>query len=115
MASLPHYGRSPEIGPVKTPTSIAGISARPLDMPMREAFTIAGGTQTSAANVLVSVRLCDGTRGYGECAPFPAFNGETQRGTLSVVRRAAPWLTGKDARRAGSLARMLGRRLPRRG
>lgn len=100
---------------MKAPTLIAEISAQPLDMPMRETFTIAGGTQTSAANVLVSVRLSDGTRGYGECAPFPAFNDETQKGTLSVVRRAASWLTGKDARRAGSLARMLGRRLPHRG
>ncbi len=100
---------------MKKPLYISGISARPLDMPMREAFAIAGGAQTEAANVLVTVRLRDGTRGFGECAPFPAFNGETQKGTLVVVRRAARWLAGKNARSAGSLARMLARRLPKQG
>jgi L-Ala-D/L-Glu epimerase len=58
---------------------IRSITARALDVPMRKAFGISGGAQTRARNVLVTITLDDGTtQGFGEGAPFPAFNGETQ-------------------------------------
>jgi L-alanine-DL-glutamate epimerase-like enolase superfamily enzyme len=50
-----------------------------------------------AANVLVTVELADGTLGYGEAAPFPAYNGETQSAALGLLRQAANWLPGRDA------------------
>jgi L-Ala-D/L-Glu epimerase len=62
---------------------IRSITARPLDVPMRKAFGISGGAQTRANNVLVTLTLDDGTVGYGEGAPFPAFNGETQEIVLA--------------------------------
>jgi L-alanine-DL-glutamate epimerase-like enolase superfamily enzyme len=42
--------------------------------------------------------LADGTRGYGEAAPFPAFNGETQAGTLAAIDAVRAGVEGADAR-----------------
>lgn len=72
------------------------LDVRRLDVPMKEPFGIAGGAQTKAANVLVRAVLEDGTEGWGEGAPMPAFNGETQAGTLAAARRAAAALRGAE-------------------
>jgi o-succinylbenzoate synthase len=77
--------------------TITKASARVLDVPMRKAFGIAGGAQDHAKNVLVTVELDDGTNGFGEAAPFPAFNGETQEAALSALDRVLPSLVGRDA------------------
>lgn len=68
------------------------VSARPLDVAMKKAFGISGGAQHHAHNVLVTIVLEDGTRGYGEGAPFPAFNGETQAAALASAREIGPQL-----------------------
>ncbi|MFH2204479.1 MAG: dipeptide epimerase [Elusimicrobiota bacterium] len=94
---------------------ITRLTARLLNAPLRESFEIATGGQARAANVLVELRLADGTRGYGECAPFPDFNGETQTRTLRAVRAQAGLLTGRRAASAGALAKELAERLPRCG
>ncbi|MFA5140415.1 MAG: dipeptide epimerase [Elusimicrobiota bacterium] len=83
---------------------IRDIRVDPLDIPLREPFAIAKGAQSTAKNVLVTAVLSDGTRGFGECAPFPAFNGETQAGTLGRLRRARAKLLGRDADRLRPLA-----------
>jgi L-Ala-D/L-Glu epimerase len=72
-------------------------TARPLDVPMKQSFGIAGGAQERASNVLVVVELEDGTKGFGEAAPFPAFNGETQEAALTALDRTLPLLVGHDA------------------
>ena len=82
---------------------------------MSEPFEIAGGTQSRVENALVRVRLRDKTIGWGECAPLPAFNGETQASTLAAVRRAASALVGRDAARPLDVARALEKTLGRRG
>lgn len=51
-----------------------------------------------ANNVLVTVELADGTRGYGEAAPLPPYNGETQADALTALGSAREWLIGLDAR-----------------
>ena len=79
-------------------THIASIRARRLDIPMKKAFGIAGGAQELAANVLVEVTLASGVRGWGEAAPLPAFNGETQAAALETIERVAPELVGADVR-----------------
>jgi L-alanine-DL-glutamate epimerase-like enolase superfamily enzyme len=61
-------------------------------------FGIAGGAQEVARNLLVWVELQDGTRGYGEAAPFPAFNGETQASALAAVESARQLVEGQDVR-----------------
>jgi L-alanine-DL-glutamate epimerase-like enolase superfamily enzyme len=79
------------------PTSVRSVSVDPLDIPLLEPFGISGGSLGVAANVLVTVELADGTKGYGEAAPFPAYNGETQADALASLAAAANWLPGRDA------------------
>jgi L-alanine-DL-glutamate epimerase-like enolase superfamily enzyme len=81
-----------------TPTTIRRLAVDRLDLPLREPFGIAGGAQLVAANLLVTVELADGTRGHGEAAPFPAFNGETQGAAAAGVERARGVVEGADAR-----------------
>lgn len=92
-------------------TRVQEVLVRPLNVPLRESFDIAGGSHAVAANVLVEARLSDGTRGFGECAPLPAFNGETQARTLAAAGRGARWLEGRDADRLQPLSRGLAREL----
>lgn len=75
-------------------TSIRSVHIAPLDIPLFEPFGISGGAQAAANNVLVTLELADGTVGYGEGAPLPAYNGETQVQTLRVLEGARHWLEG---------------------
>ncbi len=63
---------------------------------MKKPFGIAGGAQVEAKNVLVELALAGDVRGWGEGAPFPAFNGETQDQVLRACGAAAPLLEGVD-------------------
>lgn len=69
----------------------------PLDLPLRAPFGISGGSQEVAHNVLVTVTLADGTRGFGEAAPLPAYNGENQAGALAALAAAPGVAVGADA------------------
>ncbi|HNP71473.1 MAG TPA: dipeptide epimerase [Kouleothrix sp.] len=80
------------------PTTIRSLAARPLDIPLHTPFGIAGGAQDLARNLLVTVELADGTRGYGEAAPFPAYNGETQAIASAAIEAAASLVEGADVR-----------------
>ncbi len=66
-----------------------------LDIPLFEPFGISGGAQAMANNVLARLELADGTVGYGEAAPLPPYNGETQADALATLRAAAAWLPGR--------------------
>lgn len=79
---------------------------------MREPFAIAGGSQDVVANVLVRAELSDGTVGWGEGAPMPAFNGETQAGTLAAAAKAAKVLRGVRAGAWGAWGQRLAAMLP---
>jgi L-alanine-DL-glutamate epimerase-like enolase superfamily enzyme len=87
-----------------SPTRIRSIEVEPLDIPLFAPFGISGGAQVTARNALVTVELADGTCGYGEAAPFAAYNGETQAGALRALRQAREWLPGRNARAWRSLA-----------
>ncbi|AKV03513.1 L-alanine-DL-glutamate epimerase [Labilithrix luteola] len=78
-------------------TTIVDLRFRPLDIAMAKAFGIAGGAQELARNVLVEVTLSSGVRGYGEAAPLPPFNGETQEGALAALEHAKARILGQDA------------------
>lgn len=93
-------------------TWISEISVRPLDIPLREPFGIATGAQLAARNVLVEVRLRGGAVGFGEAAPFPAVNGETQEMALSALARAQGQLLGQDARAWRALGPLLRELMP---
>ena len=80
------------------PTYIESVEVAALDIPLLEPFGISRGSLGEAANVLVTVRLADGTLGRGEAAPFPAYNGETRSpDALAELGAAANWLAGRDA------------------
>jgi L-alanine-DL-glutamate epimerase-like enolase superfamily enzyme len=87
-----------------TPTLIRRLLVEPLTIALKKPFGIAGGAQVRAENVLVTVELVDGTRGYGEAAPFPAFNGETQAGAIAAVNAARPAVEGADVRSYRAIA-----------
>ena len=75
---------------------ILTLTALKLDVPMKKPFGIAGGAQVEAKNVLVELVVDGGLRGWGEGAPFHAFNGETQEQVLAACALAAPRLEGID-------------------
>lgn len=77
---------------------IHAFDISPLDLPLFEPFGISGGAQAVAANVLVRLELDNGVVGYGEAAPLPPYNGETQRDALATLRAAHAWLVGRDVR-----------------
>ncbi len=90
-----------------TPTRIRRLLVEPLDIALKKPFGIAGGAQTRAENALVTVELDDGTRGYGEAAPFPAFNGETQAGAIAAVNATRAVVEGADVRAYRAIAAAL--------
>jgi L-alanine-DL-glutamate epimerase-like enolase superfamily enzyme len=90
-----------------TATTIAEVRAEPWTIALTEPFGIATGAQTIAENVLVEVRLEDGTTGIGEAAPFPAVNGETRGDVLAAVSQARAALVGEDATRFRRIAAIL--------
>ena len=89
------------------PTTIRAVSVERLDIPLFAPFGIAGGAQETARNLLVTVELADGTRGYGEAAPFQAYNGETQEIARAAVESAQALVEGADAREWRRLAAAL--------
>ncbi|QBD81305.1 dipeptide epimerase [Ktedonosporobacter rubrisoli] len=88
-------------------TTIKSINVEPLNIPLLEPFTIATGSVNSARNVLITVTLQDGSRGYGECAPFPPSTGESQETALAAAQGCAELLKGRDAAHWRVLAKLM--------
>jgi L-alanine-DL-glutamate epimerase-like enolase superfamily enzyme len=78
-------------------TTIQSISVEPLTIPLLEPFTISTGSVSEARNVLITVTLQDGSKGYGECAPFPPSTGESQETAIAAARGCIELLMGQDA------------------
>lgn len=88
-------------------TTIRSITVEPLNIPLLEPFSIATGTTSDARNVLITVTLEDGSRGYGECAPFTPSTGETQETAISAAQGCAELIKGRDAAHWRSLSRLI--------
>lgn len=86
-------------------TQIRRLTVENLDLALREPFGIAGGAQARGANLLVTVELANGVRGYGEAAPFPAFNGETRDRTRAALLALQDRVVGGNVRSWRRLAR----------
>jgi L-alanine-DL-glutamate epimerase-like enolase superfamily enzyme len=94
-----------------TATTIRALSVEPLDIPLHAPFGISGGAQEVARNLLVTLELADGTLGYGEAAPFPAYNGETQASALAAVEAVRAGVVGADVREWRPIAALLRERI----
>ena len=79
------------------PRLVHSFSFQALNIPLLTPFGISGGAQVVANNVLVTLELADGATGYGEAAPLPPYNGETQAAVLAVLESARRWLVGRPA------------------
>lgn len=82
---------------VGSPTLVRELTFSPLDIPLFVPFGISGGAQPAANNVLARVELADGTLGYGEAAPLPPYNGETQADALRALAALRGAVVGRDA------------------
>lgn len=87
--------------------TITAIEVEALTLDLTEPFAIASGAQARAENLLVRVRLDDGTEGLGEAAPFPAVSGETQGSSLAAIERVKRDIVGIDAARTRKIAAVL--------
>ncbi|MDD5629949.1 MAG: dipeptide epimerase [Elusimicrobia bacterium] len=96
-------------------STVVSVEVLPLRAPMSEPFVIAGGRAAEVRNILVRLRLASGAVGWGEGAPLPAYNGETQAGALRGARAARSALLGRDAAAWRSRLEALEARLPRCG
>jgi len=86
---------------------ISSIEAYPVSIPLRPRFAIidALGKHPISEFVLVAVRTDEGAVGFGEANVAPGWSGETQEGTLALIRHTlAPVILGRDPRDVGSLA-----------
>ncbi len=82
---------------MSSPALVRELSFSALDIPLFVPFGISGGAQPAANNVLACVELADGTKGYGEAAPLPPYNGETQADALRALAAMRPLVLGRDA------------------
>ncbi len=81
----------------RSATDIVSIAIKPLELPLAEPFEIAGGRETTARNILACVRLRSGAVGWGEGAPMPSYNDETQSQALRAAHAIEKALLGQDA------------------
>lgn len=75
---------------------IKSISVLPYEIKLIEPFVISLGPLTHAKNVVVRIDTDEGYRGYGECSPFMAINGESHETGKIVGEYFAKALLGKD-------------------
>ncbi|WP_439026993.1 dipeptide epimerase [Haloarchaeobius sp. DT45] len=75
---------------------IERVSVEPLDLPLREPFEIALGTQHEAKNVAVFVETENCVVGVGDCNPDPHVTGETREAALATARAAGDLVEGES-------------------
>jgi L-alanine-DL-glutamate epimerase-like enolase superfamily enzyme len=88
-------------------TTIRQVSIESLTIPLLEPFTIATGSVSAARNVLIIIKLQDGSIGYGECAPFPPSTGESQETAMAAAQSCVELLKGRDAAQWRTLAKLV--------
>ncbi|WP_394830949.1 dipeptide epimerase [Pendulispora rubella] len=100
---------------MKNATTVRHLEIHDLNITLREPFGISGGTQDAVRNLLVVAELADGTRGYGEAAPLPAFNGETQEIARAAIESVRARIEGCDVREWRAVAAVLRGAIPKVG
>ncbi len=67
-----------------------------LNAPLYQPFRTALGQHDSLENLLLTLQLSDGTKGYGEAAVAPHITGETVETTRRNLKKIADKITGKS-------------------
>lgn len=93
-------------------TQISSLEVHDLDLPLKAPFGIATGQQLRAANLLVKVELHGGLCGYGEAAPFPAYNAETRDSVRKAIESVRSRVVGVNVRHWRKFGRELKDGLP---
>ncbi len=92
--------------------SIDGVRIFVLDIPLRDVFTIATMSLSTAQNVLIEIRTDQGLVGWGEASSFRSIVGETQGINIAAARELKPLLMGKDPLAVRPLVEQLDAYLP---
>ena len=66
------------------------------DIPLKDVFTIATMSLSTAHNLLVEVRTNQGLVGWGEASSFRSIVGETQRINIAAAQELRPLLIGRN-------------------
>lgn len=66
------------------------------DIPLKDVFTIASMSLSTAQNLLVELRTHQGLDGWGEASSFRAIVGETQGINIAAAKELRPLLLGRD-------------------
>jgi len=82
---------------------ITRVEAWPVEMPLREPYTIAYETVTVARNVFVRLETSDGINGYGCIAPDEAVTGETVDTSMRGIDEVRTLLQGSDPLRVARI------------
>lgn len=78
-------------------TNVAACDVGYLHAPLIQPFRTALGQHDTLDNLMVTLTLADGTKGYGEAAVATHITGETVPETERNLREVGAWLCGKDA------------------
>ncbi len=97
-------------GPSKL--SIDGVRIFLFDVPLKDVFTIATMSLSTAQNLLIEIRTNQGLIGWGEASPFRSIVGETQRINVAAVHELKPLLLGKNPLAVRPLMEQLDAYLP---
>ena len=80
--------------------------------PLYQPFRVATGQHDHLENILFTLELKDGTKGYGEAAVATHITGETIEQTLKNLGGIAEWLKGKSVEDYLNISAQLHERLP---
>lgn len=92
---------------------IKKCSARYLTAPLNQPFRISTGAHNTLANVLFTIELCDGIKGYGEAGVATHITGETLQQTRENLVGVSSLLAGRDVSDYMEISALLHDRFPR--
>ncbi len=91
---------------------IEQIDCWPVDIALTDPFVVATGSRTVAENLFIRMTLSDGSRGYGEAAPFPEVGGETRTASLAAVSQLGRTMLGYPVNQFKNIAMRLREQAP---
>ena len=91
---------------------VVKTSVKFFQAPLYQPFRVATGQHDHLENILFTIELKDGTKGYGEAAVATHITGETIDQTLKNLKGMATWLKGKAVDDYLNISAQLHERLP---